>query len=271
MIVPAESIPTPPPWLVAQRWERMLFAHWPVDPDELRAVLPPDVEPDVRDEQAWLAVVAFVMVGTRAAGPPWWPVLAPIPELNVRTYVQLRGVPAVWFLSLDASSRFFATIGRTLYGMPYHVAPMETTEERGCTCYRSFRHGAAFVARYRPAGAAATADEGSLEQFLFERYRLFAQRRGRLITAVVAHEPWPLQPAEATIEVNELAPGGLEFRGEPIVHYCQAVTAVISAPTPAGSVPGDAARPADLRAARRGRPRRGLRARGRARLPADAI
>jgi uncharacterized protein YqjF (DUF2071 family) len=85
----------PPAWLVAQRWECLLFAHWPVDPRDLRAVLPPRVEPDIRNQDAWVSIVAFVMVGTRACGPPWRPVLAPIPELNVRTYVRVDDVPAI--------------------------------------------------------------------------------------------------------------------------------------------------------------------------------
>lgn len=266
-----KSVPsTPPPWLVAQRWERLLFAHWPVDPAELRPLLPRRVEPDVRDGSAWLAIVAFVMVGTRSCGPPWWPVLAPIPELNVRTYVRVDDVPAVWFLSLDASSPFFATIGRALYGMPYHVAEMQATEVDGCVDYRSARFGAAFEARYAPAGPAARAERGSLEHFLVERYRLFSKRRGRLVTAVVAHEPWPLQAAEAGIAVNRMAPPGLEFRGEPIVHFCHSVSAVISAPSPVGSVLDLDARPAGLRHTRRPRARHLVRPARRARVPADA-
>lgn len=271
-IVPVESIPAaaPPPWLVTQRWERLLFAHWPVDPDELRAVLPRGVEPDVRDGDAWLAIVAFVMVGTRAAGPPWWPVLAPIPELNVRTYVRVRGVPAVWFLSLDATSTFFASVGRALYGMPYHVTPMEVTADLDRVRYCSSRPDAAFAATYGPAGPPASAEAGSLEHFLVERYRLFSLRRGRLITAVVAHEPWPLQPAEACIEANELAPPGLEPSCEPIVHFSRSVTAVISAPSAVGSVLSDDPCPARLRTARRARAGRSVGPRGRTRVPADA-
>lgn len=260
----------PPPWLVAQRWEQLLFAHWPVDPDELRIFLPARVEPDVRDGSAWVAIVAFVMVGTRAAGPPWWPVLAPIPELNVRTYVRVHDVPAVWFLSLDASSTFFATVGRALYGMRYHVAEMRATEVGGRIEYRSVRPDAAFEATYAPAGPAGRAEPGTLEHFLFERYRLFSERRGRLITAVVAHEPWPLQPATARIDVNEMAPPGLEFRGEPIFHFCRSVSAVISAPLAAGSVIRDETRSSDRRSARRVRARRRVRSAGRTGVPADA-
>jgi uncharacterized protein len=260
----------PPAWLVAQRWERLLFAHWPVDPGELRALLPPRVEPDVREGNAWVAIVAFVMAGTRASGPPWWPVLAPIPELNVRTYVRVDDVPAVWFLSLDASSAFFATIGRVLYGMPYRVAEMRATEIGGRVDYRSARPDAAFEASYAPAGPAARAEPGSLEHFLVERYRLFSVRCGRLITAVVAHEPWPLQAADARIDVNEMAPAGLELRGEPIVHFSRSVSAVISAPSPAATVVANDASLRRLRRPRHVGTGRVVRPARRARVPADA-
>src|SRR5215203_2724293 len=106
-------------WLLAQTWSRLLFAHWPVDPDTVARQLPPGVEPDVRDGRAWLAIVAFRMLESRPLLPPRRPVLPPIPELNVRTYVRVDGVPGVWFLSLDASSPFFVRAGRALYGLPY--------------------------------------------------------------------------------------------------------------------------------------------------------
>ena len=260
----------PPAWLVAQRWERLLFAHWPVDPARLARLLPPKVEPDVRDENAWVAFVAFVMVGTRASGPPWWPVLAPIPELNLRTYVRIGGVPAVWFLSLDAASPVFATIGRALYGLRYRVATMSAEETAGRTRFRSAGPGGSFAADYAPAGPVAHVEPGSLEHFLVERYRLFAERRGRLITAEVAHEPWPLQPATAELELEGMAPPGIDLRGDPLLHFARAVTAVISAPSAAGSVVGDAARRASRRRARRPGPGHVVRPAGGARVPADA-
>lgn len=242
MIRIASTSSKPPAWLVAQRWEHLLFAHWPVDPGRLARLLPPKVEPDVRDGHAWVAFVAFVMVGTRASGPPWWPVLPPIPELNLRTYVRVGGVPAVWFLGLDAASRFFATVGRALYGLRYQVATMSAEHLDGRTRFRSSRPGASFSATYTPEGPVSRAEPGSLEHFLVERYRLFSERRGRLITAEVAHEPWPLQPAAAEIELEGTEPPGLDLRGEPIVHFSRSVSAVISAPSPAATVIGDAAR-----------------------------
>jgi uncharacterized protein YqjF (DUF2071 family) len=232
-------------WLVEQRWEHLLFAHWPVEPERLRRLLPQPVEPDVRDGVAWLAIVPFVMVGTRSAVGPRRLLLPPIPELNVRTYVRVHGVPAVWFLSLDASSPFFAAMGRALYGLRYHLAKMVAAVDGERVHYLSSRgtSGAAFSATYGPCGAAETAARGSLAYFLVERYRLFSEWRGRLITAEVAHEPWPLQPAEARFALNRMAPPGLACRGEPLLHYSRSVAARISAPWPVSHLKSVAWRP----------------------------
>jgi uncharacterized protein YqjF (DUF2071 family) len=221
------------PWLVRQRWEDMLFAHWPVDAAAVARLLPAGVEPDERDGSAWVGLVAFVMTGTRSAFWPGLPALPPIPELNVRTYVNVAGVPAVWFLSLDASSPFFVSVGRTLYGLRYHLARMTTVCEGSRVHYLSVRGRSAFAASYRPAGPPRHARPGSLEHFLVERYRLFAERRGRLITAAVEHVPWQLQPAEAHIQLNRMAPPGLSLSGQPLLHFSRGVDARISAPLPA--------------------------------------
>jgi len=216
------------PWLVSQRWENMLFAHWRVEPEELRCLLPSRVEPDVADGGAWIGLVAFVMRGTRGLG---FGPLPDIPELNMRTYVRVDGTPGVWFLTLDASSRFFAGVGKSLYGLRYHVSKMTVATDCGRTHYLSCRRNASFAASYAPRGDAYPAARGSIERFLFERYRLFSLRRGRLVTATVEHDPWRLQRAEASIELNRMAPPGLVLAGEAMTHYSRGVDARISAPT----------------------------------------
>jgi uncharacterized protein YqjF (DUF2071 family) len=224
------------PWLVEQCWQNLLFAHWQVERDDLARLLPPHVEPDVHEGSGWLAIVAFVMRGTRNFFGPRWRGLRPIPELNVRTYVRVGGMPGVWFISLDTSSPLFVTVGKTLYGLRYELARMAVATDGGRVHYLSTRGGACFSASYAPIGPPAVAAPGSLEHFLVERYRLFAERRGRLITAEVAHEPWSLQPAAARIALNRMAPSGVVLRGRPLVHFSRSVEALISAPTPLDAV-----------------------------------
>ncbi len=79
---------------------------------------------------------------------------------------------------------------------------------------------AAFRARYRPIGEVLDADPRSLAHFLTERYCLYTSVEGRLRRMEIHHEPWPLQPAEAAIEENTMAPRGVELIDEePLLHF----------------------------------------------------
>jgi len=58
------------PWVMAQSWHDLLFAHWSVDLAELRPLLPPQLQIDILRGRAWLAVVPFRMTGVRLRGTP---------------------------------------------------------------------------------------------------------------------------------------------------------------------------------------------------------
>ncbi|HZC65891.1 MAG TPA: DUF2071 domain-containing protein, partial [Candidatus Dormibacteraeota bacterium] len=77
----------PGPWVMAQTWHDLLFAHWPVPLAALRSQIPASVEIETFDGTAWIAVVPFRMSGVRMRGMPLLPGLSAFPELNVRTYV----------------------------------------------------------------------------------------------------------------------------------------------------------------------------------------
>jgi uncharacterized protein YqjF (DUF2071 family) len=212
-------------WVLGQTWEHLLFAHYRVDGDALRALLPAGLELEERDGSAWLGVTPFLLSGVRARGTLPLPRLSSFRELNVRTYVTDGERPGIWFLSLDASSRLAVETARRAYRLPYFHARM-TLEERGggrdCSCAR--RGGPrphVFSGSYRPAGPVSPAAPGSLEWFLTERYCLYATGAdGALHRAEIHHGPWPLQQAEARIELNTMPPDGVELgREEPLCHY----------------------------------------------------
>jgi uncharacterized protein YqjF (DUF2071 family) len=204
--------------MITQRWGEVLFLHWPVDAAALQPHVPMEVERF--DGRAWLGVVAFEMTHNRLFGLP----LPRVLEVNVRTYV--RG--GVYFLSLDASNRLAVWFARACYGLQYRYARMSLAHEDGVVRYESRRRGAEFAARYGPAGPVAEARPGTLEHFLVERYALFAVRRGRTYRTGVAHEPWPLQPARAQIEICTLPP--IPVAGAPLAHYAREVRSRIAGP-----------------------------------------
>jgi uncharacterized protein len=223
-----EHRPWPPPdgpWVMAQTWEDLLFAHWPVEPATLRRVVPPELPVDRFDGTAWIGVTPFQVRALRPRGLPPPPVASRFPEVNVRTYATLDGRPGIGFFSLDAASRFAVAGARRLYLLPYFHARMTIARDGPQIRYSSRRDDprsalAELAIEYGPIGAAFQARPGSLEYFLTERYCLYAQDAGRLKRAEIHHEPWPLQPAEAEIEENTMPPSGIELLDEaPLLHF----------------------------------------------------
>lgn len=191
------------PWVLAQSWRDLLFAHWSVPAATLRERLPPGLVPDTFDGRAWLGVVPFRMAGVHLRGLPPVPGTHAFPELNVRTYVMVGETPGVYFFSLDATSRLAIATARRWFHLPYFRAEMEQRVEGDGFHYRSTRRDprgapATFDATYAPTGDVFHAQRGSLEHWLTERYCLFAVAPdGRVFRGDVHHPPWPLQPARA--------------------------------------------------------------------------
>lgn len=198
------------PWLMAQTWRDLLFVHWPVAPETLRAVLPEAVPVDTYDGQAWIGVTPFAVSGLRLRGLPPLPGMSRFPELNVRTYSTVDGKPGIYFLSLDAGSQLAVLAARRAYRLPYFRAAMRIDRDDNTFGYASRRTSpdgevAEFEATYQPTGEARKALSGSLEYFLTERYCLYTLRDdGALLRADIQHPPWPLQPATATILRNSM-------------------------------------------------------------------
>jgi uncharacterized protein YqjF (DUF2071 family) len=232
--------PSPLPrgwWAMYQRWSDLLFAHWPVAPDDLRGRLPPGLELDLFDGRAWVGVVAFRMNGVRLHGLPPMPGLCAFPELNVRTYVHCQGQKGVWFLSLDAGSRAAVAAARSWFNLPYFEAEMELVERDGEISFRSRRRhsGAApaeFRARYTPVAPVELSRPGTLEEFLTERYCLFVSGRRGLTRGEIHHEPWPLQLARADVAANTMAlASDLRLDGRPEqVHFARRLDVLLWAP-----------------------------------------
>ncbi len=229
------------PWSLPQRpyamtmtWEKLLFAHWPVSYQELRPLVPPALELDSYDGDCWVGVVPFSM---RNVGPRYSPkpgVLSSFLELNVRTYVTAGGKPGVFFFSLDAANPLAVEIARRWYHLPYFNADMRLLDQDGMIDYLSERTHRGippgiFRGRYRPSGPVYRSHPGSLDEWLTERYCLYAvDSRGNAHRGEIHHLPWPLQPAELEISINSVAEAhGLLLKKGPVVtHYVERLDVV---------------------------------------------
>lgn len=215
------------PWIMTQTWHDLLFAHWAIDVETLRAQIPSALELDLWDERAWLGIVPFRMTNVAPRGIPAVPGLSAFPELNVRTYVRVADKPGVFFFSLDAATATAVHGARLLFGLPYYTAAMDVSEQDGRVRYTSRRtspssHRAELVVRYRPTGPVYQAAPGTRDYFLTERYCLYTvDKKGRPHRLEIHHPPWPLQKAEATFDVLSMTEQiGMTLPNQaPLLHF----------------------------------------------------
>jgi uncharacterized protein YqjF (DUF2071 family) len=224
------------PWILTQTWHDLLFAHWSVDRHPLLARIPSPLDLDLHEDRAWIGVVSFDMTNVAPRMVPALPWISAFPEINVRTYVSLKGKPGVYFFSLDAANPVAVWVARTLFQLPYYRASVEVDRHREAVTFRSrrTRGEARFDAVYRPIGPVSQPERGSLAYFLTERYCLYTvDGRGRASRLDIHHPPWSLQPAEADIHENTMTRAAdLDLPAEaPLLHFARRQDTVAWPPT----------------------------------------
>jgi uncharacterized protein YqjF (DUF2071 family) len=228
------------PWVMGQTWRDLLFAHWRVDPDELRRHVPAQIPLDTFDGSAWIGVTPFFATGVRPRLVPPLPGGSRFPEINVRTYATIDGRPGIWFCSLDTPNPLVNEAARRAYRVPYFRSKIAAQRDGDRIRWASRRtqvHAppAAIELTYAPSGPVYTAAPGSFEQFATERYCLYVlDDDSRVLRADIHHPPWQLRPAEAEIASNRMGEEvGLELSSDPVLHLAPRQDVVFWLPAPA--------------------------------------
>lgn len=180
-----------------QQWRHLLFAHWRVPVAAIQHLLPDGLQVEEFDGTAWVGLVPFAMNGIR----PWWS--PPVPgiswflETNVRTYVcDEHGNSGVWFFSLDANKQIAVKVARTFWHLNYVFADLQLSQSEHRFHFSGRRRQNPEVGYEIQCDvireSVRTAQPGTVEFFLLERYTLFAANRhqGQLSTGQVHHEPY---------------------------------------------------------------------------------
>lgn len=188
-----------------QQWGDLLFLHWEVDYDEMRALIPPELEIDTFQGKAYIALVPFDMKGVTGRGCPAPPALSDFPEFNVRTYVKKDGKPGVWFFSLDITNGLAVWAARNIFHLSYRKAEMSYQAKDKTIHFTShYSEAETFAAEYTPLQK-ITPFADSFDHWATERYCLYTRSSsGKLYRGEVQHPKWDLYTAEVSIHKNTM-------------------------------------------------------------------
>lgn len=183
-------------------WSRAVFIHYETDADLLQSVVPYQL--DLRNERAYVSLVAFTMERMRFGFRNAFlrraseRLLRPISEhafLNVRTYVKASRETGIYFLAEWLSNRLSVPLGPIAFGLPYRQGRLDYQHGRerifGKVNAARGEGNLSYRAPMQPRAKFRPSAEGSLEEFLMERYTAFTRWRGLTRFFHVQHEPWP--------------------------------------------------------------------------------
>tara|TARA_B100001758_G_scaffold87789_1_gene74743 strand:+ start:2911 stop:3669 length:759 start_codon:yes stop_codon:yes gene_type:complete len=211
-----DHVPFPMPnrkHALVQEWRNLTFMHWEVDKETLAKHIPEGLEIDLFEGKAYVGTIPFEMRNVRPRLLPAVPGISTFPEFNVRTYVKRDNVPGILFLTLEAQSKITCWHAPRKYGLPYRYAKCHLSFQKkqpevheGMYYWKSKRtsDGVSLEGKCSLKGNLRQAEKNSLEYFLFERYSLYTEHRGKLHMAYTLHEPWTYQDAEVSISENSL-------------------------------------------------------------------
>ena len=224
-------IPTGP-WVMAQSWHDLLFAHWPIVAGVMRSLVPRQLALDIFDGQCWVGVVPFWMSGVRARGTPAIGRMVALPGTQ-RSHLCGSGRQAGRVLLQPGCGE---SPGRENGQSPLSSPVLPRQHEGGrpwrgdrlfLTCGSVDRRSFADVtAPGRRSGCANQGawSTGSPNDIVFTRCTEKQLYRGE-----IHHAPWPLQEASAEIDVNTMASSaGIVLPDtKPLLHFAKRLDVLI--------------------------------------------
>jgi uncharacterized protein len=218
------------PWVWSQHWINLLFLHWRIPVDALLPHVPSEVTIDTVEGWGWVSLVLF-QLKVRPRWLPFVPCVSTFNELNLRTYVCYRDRPGIGFLSIHANNRWAIRLARWLTPLPYLPARIRYQEAAtgfSFDCWDLALPDCRSSIRFSPEGHSWQPQDGTLDAWLLERYRLFILGKcRRLHMAEVVHPRWTIRRARARILANTIgSPFDLDLSRSPdLVHFSSGVTA----------------------------------------------
>jgi uncharacterized protein YqjF (DUF2071 family) len=176
-------------WKYYQEWHDTIFCHWKIPVKPLLEMLPPGLELDTLNGEAWITLVLFTVKKLR---PKYIPAFIPVSnfdEVNLRTYVLHDNVPGIYFFSVEAQKAFSVLLAKMVTGIPYTHTSIKRDYHRYSV--KNGPDGRRVFCNYIPVNIIRR--KSAPDKWLTERYVLYLHENGNLYRYNVHHQPWPLK------------------------------------------------------------------------------
>jgi uncharacterized protein YqjF (DUF2071 family) len=190
--------------LLLADWLDVTFIHYAIDPAILQPHVPFDL--DLYAGRAWVSLVTFTQARLRPAlgGPLTAWTMRPVathPFLNLRTYVRAHGQSAIYFLAEWIPNPLSCLVGPRFYGLPFRLARLAYEDNHRLVTARGKTLDLQIAGTSEKHGSA---QQHTLDHFLLERYTAFTCRNGHGRMFQILHHPWPMTPAQVTVNDDML-------------------------------------------------------------------
>ena len=179
-------------WKCYQEWNNAIFLHFQVDIEELKKLVPKQLEIDTFEGKAYISIVPFTMGKIRQRNFPAFPPISNFHEINIRTYVKYKNKTGVYFLSIEGAKRSSCFVAKSLSELPYRYSKME----RSNTAYSSknveFKDSLSFKYKIGPLSKS----KSHLELWLTEKYALFQDTKDSINQFEIHHLEWKTHQIE---------------------------------------------------------------------------
>jgi len=236
----AEQFAPQRPWSAAQQENHVLFLHYRVPADALRAIVPAPLELQMYDNSAWVAVLALKVNGVHVRRVPMPGPIGNFAEIDFAALVSHEGRLGFFFISIEGAHRVTSFTTRTTTGLPYLYSGARFQPDgdgfhvtSGPRWTRG-RAAATFDARYAPSRTGVIPDPGSPIRMLTSQYTAYVCRRGKVYEMDEVHPRWDLTEADLELRCNTIPDAaGLQIGPTPaLVHYSPGRSIISWLPVP---------------------------------------
>lgn len=179
-------------WKFYQEWNQAIFLHWEVDLDELRKIVPTEMEIDLYEGKPWVSLVAFTMEKIRPRFLPYFPPISNFDEINIRTYVKFQNKAGVYFLSIEGGKKISCQVAKSISELPYRFSNIARKDTKYLS--HNFQYGdqleIEFIEREK------VEKKMNLDLWLTERYALFQDAKNSINEFDIHHLEWEIQNLE---------------------------------------------------------------------------